>query len=54
VTLLKPENREFGAPRNDQQLHVLPNYRMSDVDEFGSGEAQIEKVRSGAAEILDK
>ena len=54
VTLLKPENREFGVPRNDRQLHVLPNYRMADVDECGSREAQVEKVRSGAVEVLDK
>ena len=29
ITLLKPENREFGKPKTDRQLHVLPNYRMS-------------------------
>jgi methylcytosine dioxygenase len=31
VTLLKPENREFGKPHTDRQLHVLPNYRIADV-----------------------
>jgi hypothetical protein len=28
VTLTKPENRKFGETRFDEQLHVLPNYRV--------------------------
>ena len=54
MTLLKPENREFGQERTDRQLHVLPNYRAADVDEDGSRERQMQKIKSGAAEILDK
>jgi len=52
VTLLKPENREFGKPHTDRQLHVLPNYRVASVDEFGSREGQLQKVRNGGVEIL--
>lgn len=54
MTLLKPENREFGQKRTDRQLHVLPNYRAADVDEYGSQEGQIQKIKSGALEILDE
>ena len=53
MTLLKPENRQIGQNRSDRQLHVLPNYRTADVDEYGSREGQLQKVKSGAIEILD-
>jgi hypothetical protein len=52
VTLLKPDCREFGQPRPDVQLHVLPNYRTAGVDESGSTEAQLTKVQSGAVQVL--
>ena len=52
VTLLKPENREFGKPHSDRQLHVLPNYRVASVDEFGSREGQFQKIKNGAVEVL--
>ncbi|XP_028632713.1 methylcytosine dioxygenase TET1 isoform X2 [Grammomys surdaster] len=49
-TLIRQDGRDTNVP-GDEQLHVLPLYRLADTDEFGSVEGMQAKILSGAIQV---
>nr|CAB3262691.1 uncharacterized protein LOC100181878 [Phallusia mammillata] len=52
LTLTKPEMRELGKKPADEQLHVLPLYKLDLSNEQGTYDGVLDKINSGAIEIL--
>nr|XP_002125458.3 uncharacterized protein LOC100181878 [Ciona intestinalis] len=53
LTLTKPELRVIGQKPPDEQLHVLPLYKLDLTNEEGTFEGVGQKIREGSIEILN-
>lgn len=52
VTLTK-DKKVVEQPK-EQQLHVFPMFVIDETDEFGSKDGQMEKIKNGNIEVLDR
>lgn len=51
VTLTKPELRRIGHGNVDEQLHVLPLYKLDLSNEEGKFDGVSQKVMNGSIEV---